>query len=65
MPADRTQLNSERIEALTEALVASGALSRDWADSVKATEQIGEGTEIAEQARAGSGPPDFAGGPHE
>lgn len=63
MPADRIQLLNERVEALTEALVASDAVSRDWADSVQNTEQIGDGTEVAEAARAGRGPPDFADGP--
>jgi hypothetical protein len=65
MPADPTQLNSERLEALIETLVAEGVLPRDWADSIESTEQIGDGLEIAEAAREGRGPPDFVGGPDD
>jgi hypothetical protein len=63
MPADRTQLPEERQDALIEVLVAQGILPEDWASSLESTEQIGDGPAVAEAAREGRGPPDFAGGP--
>jgi hypothetical protein len=63
MPVDRIQLIRERQNALIETLVAQGTLPRDWADSLEATDQIGDGEQIAQAAREGRGPPDFPGGP--
>jgi hypothetical protein len=63
MPADRSQLNRERQEALIETLVQEGVLPRDWADSIEASDQIGDGQEIAQAARDGRGPLDLSGEP--
>lgn len=58
----RQQLNQERIEGLIEALVAEGVLSRDWADALESTRDLGDGRAVAAAAREGRGPPDHAGG---
>lgn len=58
----RDQLTHERLEALIELLVAEGVISRDWADSLESTRDLGDGLAVAEAARAGNGPPDFANG---
>lgn len=55
----RDRLNHERVEALIEVLVAQGTISRDWADALEQTRELGEGSEVAKAARKGRKPPDF------
>lgn len=48
MPADRIQLNEERIDALAELLAEAGLLDRDAADSIKETTDIGDAQRAVE-----------------
>jgi|GEM_PF-3222016 hypothetical protein len=50
MPADRTQLNEERIDALAELLAEAGLLDREVAEEVTNAEHPGEANR-AVQAR--------------
>lgn len=56
----REKLTHERLETLIEVLVEQGTLPRDWADALEGTRELGDGRKVAEAAREGRGPPDFA-----
>jgi len=56
----RDQLTHERQQALIECLVSEGVIGRDWADALESTRELGEGEKIAQAAREGRGPPEFA-----
>lgn len=50
MPADRTQLANERVDALVELMHESGAITSDQRDQLLAVDAIAEAHDIAEQA---------------
>jgi len=56
MPADRTQLNRERIDALTEILEEAGIATSEHVVALRDAEEIGEAPAIAEAARQGEPP---------
>lgn len=58
----REQLTHERLTALIEVLVQEGVVSREWADALEGTRDLGHGQEVAEARRERQGPPDHAGG---
>jgi len=53
----RDQLIIERQQALIDILAEEGIIQSDWRDALREMEERGDGEEISQSARDGSGPP--------
>lgn len=54
MPADRTQIANERIDALVEMLEAEGVIPTEHADELKNANGIGRAAEVAQAHARGT-----------
>lgn len=52
----REQLTQERLDALIDTLVSTGALSPETADELERTRELGDGRKLAKAARDGDTP---------